>query len=69
MRGVPAAVFHGNSLSLDVYESAYTPAAMIFAGKHGQLFKEVPKEETPVAQSTDFNILPVVNAQQLSLFG
>jgi len=66
VRGIPAAVFHGNSLSLEVYESAYTPAAIIFAGKHGQLFKEAPKEEEkPVL----LNIQPIVNAEQLSLFG
>ncbi|PCI98732.1 MAG: hypothetical protein COB14_07490 [Alphaproteobacteria bacterium] len=69
LRGIPAAVIHGNSLSLEVFESAYTPAAMIFAEKHGCLFRKVARDEKQEAPRTDFDIQPMTNTQQLNLFG
>jgi len=50
---------------LKTYETAHTPAALYFLGKHGRLFdrqKEAPEKEPVI-------ITPIANAQQLSLFG
>lgn len=71
LRGIPAMVIHGNSLTLETFESAYTPSSMIFAGIHGCLFKSAPQEENqePSQQNTDFTIQPITKAEQLSLFG
>lgn len=66
LRGIAAEVIHGNSLSLETFESAYTPAAIPFFGKHGRMFKEVLKAETPVR--ADFEVMPILNADQLDLF-
>jgi len=65
MRGIPAAVFHGNSLSLEVYESAYTPTAIYFFDKHGQLFDEERKDP----EKKSIIITPIIDAEQLNLFG
>ena len=40
LRGIAAEVIHGNSLTMEIFETAYTPAAIYFLGKHGKLFKE-----------------------------
>ncbi len=70
LRGIPAAVIHGNSISLEVFESAYTPAARVFANKHGSLFKETVREELSIeTPNIEFNVEPIINAQQLNLFG
>ncbi len=64
LRGVAAEVIHGNSLTLETYETAHTPAAIYFYGKHGRLFdkrEEGPKKEPVI-------ITPIENTQQLSLF-
>jgi hypothetical protein len=37
-RGIPAAVIRGNSLSLEVFESAWTLPALMFKMRHGHLF-------------------------------
>lgn len=37
-RGIPAAVFHGDTLRMEVYESAWTVHAHVFQGVHGHLF-------------------------------
>jgi hypothetical protein len=36
-RGIPALVQRGNSLSREIYESAWTPAAQLFYARHGHL--------------------------------
>lgn len=69
LRGIAAAVIHGNSLSLEVFESAYTPAAIIFAEKHGCLFREIIRDEKQEDPRIDFDIQPMANTQQLNLFG
>lgn len=66
LRGIAAQVIHGNSLTLETFESAYTPAAIPFLGKHGRMFKEVLKAETPVR--ADFEVMPMIGANQLDLF-
>ena len=40
LRGIAAEVIHGNTLTMEIFETAYTPAAIYFLGKHGKLFKE-----------------------------
>lgn len=67
MRGIAAEVIHGNSLSLEVFESACTPAAIYFFGKHGCMFKRSKNEDR--ALKPDVEITPILNAQQLDLFG
>lgn len=39
-RAIPALVERANTLSLEVYETAWTPASFIFHSKHGGLFTE-----------------------------
>ncbi len=67
MRGIAAEVIHGNSLSLEVFETAYTPASIYFFGKHGCMFKRSKNEDK--ALKPDVEIIPILNAQQLDLFG
>jgi hypothetical protein len=38
-RGIPAAVIHGNTLSLEQFQSAWTPAIPEFYALHGRLFE------------------------------
>ena len=38
LRGIPAAVIRGNSLSMEQFESAWTPETAPFYQKHGRLF-------------------------------
>lgn len=66
MRGIAAEVIHGNSLSLEVFESAYTPAALHFFGKHGRMFKENNGENSLL--KPDLKIAPILNIEQLDLF-
>ena len=60
LRGIPAEVVHGNSLSLETFETAYTPVALHFARKHGCLFKT---HESNTAQTSQNPV-----SAQLSLF-
>lgn len=64
MAGIPAQVIHGNSLSLEVFESAWTLAAVPFLGWHGDIFAE------KVRQEEDMPKAPVNLSQpfQLALF-
>jgi len=65
LRGIAAQVIHGNSLSLETFTGAYTPAAIHFFGKHGRLFD--PPSKDP--EKKPITITPIINAEQLSLFG
>ncbi len=69
LRGIPAAVINGNSLSLEIFDSAYTPAMIPFLGRHGSLFKENKEPEQSSAPIPDIQITPILNPTQLSLFG
>lgn len=40
LRGIPAHVVNGNSLTREVFEEAYTPISKYFVNKHGCLFKK-----------------------------
>lgn len=51
LRGVPATVRHANTLSLEIYESAHTPALLPFLLQHGDTFRRW-QEEAPIAPAT-----------------
>lgn len=40
LRGIPAHVVNGNSLTQEVFEEAYTPISKYFVNKHGCFFKK-----------------------------
>lgn len=61
LRGIAAEIIHGNSLTLEVFESAYTPAAFHFVGIHGRLSKE--------GKNSDIETMPILDGTQLDLFG
>lgn len=49
--GIPAQVIHGNSLSLEVFESAWTVAAIPFLGRYGEEpFSRPPMPEEPLQE-------------------
>ena len=55
--GIPALIVHGNSLSLETFEAAYTPPSIIFLEYHGHLFEkkdavEIPEETIPTPIET-----------------
>lgn len=72
LAGIPAQVIRGNSLSLEIFETAWTAATIPFLGKHGDIFKELE----PQAAIQDASVLPslsetipaITQAQQLVLF-
>ena len=47
---MPLDSFHGNALTMEIFEIAYTPTAIYFLGKHGKLFKE-STDSTPTQKS------------------
>lgn len=61
LKGIAAEVIHGNSLSLENFEIAHTPAALYFIGKHETLFKK--------SEKTDAQTTPILIGQQFDLFG
>jgi hypothetical protein len=48
LRGIPATVRRANTLSLEVFESAYTPALFPFLHKHGEAFARWREEASLV---------------------
>jgi len=72
LAGIPAQVIRGNSLSLEVFETAWTAAAVPFLDKHGDIFEE----SEPQASIQTVSVLPslpepvssTTQAQQLVLF-
>jgi type I restriction-modification system DNA methylase subunit len=65
--GIPAEVIHGNSLSLETFDSVWTHATVPFFGKHGDIFAApTPKKPEP---SIVAPALPAaVEMRQLALF-
>ncbi len=61
-RGVPALVERANSLSLERFEAAWTPATAAFYALHGRLFPEGQKPAADVPE-------PPRRSVQLDLFG
>jgi hypothetical protein len=71
LAGIPAQVFRGNSLSQEMFESAWTSAAVPFLGKHGDVFASLAPE-TIIKAVTMAPALrqfePIRESQQLALF-
>ena len=44
LRGIPATVRHANTLSLEIFESAHTPAFLPFLAQHGEKFRRWQEE-------------------------
>ena len=44
LRGIPAMVRHGNTLSLEIFESAHTPAFLLFLRQHAEAFRQWQQE-------------------------
>jgi hypothetical protein len=59
LRGIPALVEHGNTLSGERFARAWTPATTAFYLHHGRLFPEAP-HDSPVEE-------PVMQGEQLVL--
>lgn len=68
LRGVPARVFNGNTLTNEVWDFQFTPATERFLVKHSDYFtrQEEKKDGAPV--DTPFFLPPAINTEQLDLF-
>ncbi|MCB1563917.1 MAG: N-6 DNA methylase [Alphaproteobacteria bacterium] len=64
LRGIAAQIIHGNSLSLETFTGAYTPAAIYFLGKHGRLFDPAERQDESRPPKT---LTPIINGEQLTL--
>jgi hypothetical protein len=60
LSGIPAQVFHGNTLSMEMFSSAWTPGIIGFLEMHGDVFAEQPQQ----SPEPDINLQPM----QLALF-
>jgi len=72
LAGIPAQVIRGNSLSLEVFETAWTAATIPFFGKHGDVF-EKPEPQATIQTVSVVPALPeaitsISQSQQLALF-
>lgn len=52
-RGVAGRIIHGNSLSLEIFDSAYTAAAPVFIAANGHPFAEARKAAEEHQQAED----------------
>jgi len=50
LRGVPGIVRHANTLSLEIFESAHTPAFLPFLSHHGEAFRRWQEESRVVPE-------------------
>ena len=64
LRGIPALVEHGNTLSGERFARAWTPAATAFYLHHGRLFPEAP---SPAAEERITDEESVMLGEQLVL--
>lgn len=64
LAGIPAQVIRGNSLSLEIFESAWTASAIPFLGRHGDIFVP-PQSKPPLSLSTP---TAFTETAQLALF-
>ena len=62
LRGISAFVEHGNSLSLERFSAAWTPAALAFHRHHGRLFPE-PESAEPDASGEDAGSVILLGGQ------
>lgn len=62
-------MIRGNSLSLEVFEAAWTAAAVPFLEKHGDTFNQPePKDAIQTVSMAVPKATPITQAQQLVLF-
>ena len=67
LAGIPAQVIHGNSLSLEIFESAYTRPSLNFFDQHGNIFTPEEKPESLKLAPTATAFIPT-EMKQLALF-
>ena len=53
LRGIPALVTHGNSLTLETFARAWTWPTVAFYGHHGRLFPEPEPREPSADEEPD----------------
>jgi hypothetical protein len=58
LRGIPALVEHGNTLSGERFARAWTPATTAFYLHHGRLFPEAPATTTPERIADEEPVMP-----------
>jgi hypothetical protein len=58
LRGIPALVEHGNTLSGERFARAWTPATTAFWLHHGRLFPEAPAMNTPERTADEKPVMP-----------
>ena len=63
IRGIPALVTHGNSLTLESFARAWTPPTIAFYDHHGRLFPEAPPPDAESIPDEE----PVMAGEQLVL--
>jgi N-6 DNA Methylase len=70
LAGIPAQVVHGNTLTLETFEMAYTHPAVRFFGLHGDIFKKSESQPLKAERQDDSSILAFnpPQAKQLALF-
>lgn len=72
LAGIPAQVYRGNSLSQEMFESAWTAHAVPFLGKHGDVFARLEPEpqikSVTIAPTVYPDFAPIRESQQLALF-
>lgn len=72
LRGVPATIRHGNSLSLEIFDSAMTPALIPFLMQHGDPFKgeaePKPVRQIEAQRPPEPPPVPTAYRKQMSLF-
>ena len=62
LRGIPAAVIRGNTLSMEQFESAWTPEIAPFYRKHGRLFEaEAPSDTSKPSPKDTAEQIPLMN--------
>ncbi len=59
LRGIPAHVVNGNSLTQEIFEESYTPISKYFIQKHGCLFKQHPNSKTIHTGNPQLNLFGV----------
>jgi len=71
LRGIPAMVRHGNTLSLEIFESAHTPAFLLFLRQHAEAFRQWQQEvrvaaPTPPSGGVQGDLFQNIELQPLS---
>lgn len=67
LRGLAGTIRHGNSLTLEVFDHAHTPAAMLFLSENGHPFAQKTTDK-PQARPPIVAAIPTKQPEQLALF-